>query len=569
MAIRTFTVVVCLLGLLTGISAPGVAGEHVESPEGLVVGGGPVTAPPWVAAIVDASVADPVAGLVCGGSLVDAEWVLTAGHCIDGLDVRDIEVVVGSDALRDGTRLAVGEAVVHPDYGDDRARGDLALLRLASPTTQEPLEIATAPDTLLAVPGAPAMLYGWGATDPAGATFPGDLHLAVVTVSADADCSESAYVDPQAAVRMCAGGEGVGACTGDSGGPLAVWSDGRAVQVGVVSAGIDPCGSAGFDEYVEVAAYAPWIAAVTGGADAGLVGRIGGSAEEVAVALSRLGYAPGQRIAFVATSSTFPDGLAGGALAAGAGPLLLTPTSSVPRGVLAELRRLRPDVIVAIGGEAAISAQAERQLEGVADTVRLAGTDRYATAARVADAWGDTVSRVYVATGENYPDALAAVPTAFGDGPVVLTRRDRLPGVTADLIRSVAPREIVIIGGPAAVGATVEEELSVLGPTRRVAGADRYATAALLATDETASPAPPYVFVTTGRDFPDALVAGVAAARVTSPLLLADGPLTADAVNALRTLGPDRAVAVGPDERLPHEVVDDLNLHLTAGSTAR
>ena len=559
---RTLSVALSVFALLTISALPA---HTVATPrssggtEGLATDGRAAMAPGWMGAVFDASTQDAASGLRCGASLVAAQWLLTAGHCVDGLAAEDVQVVMGAGVLGQADRLEAAEIVIHPDYDPDRTRGDLALIRLADRVEYPPVELASADDLLTATPGSAATLYGWGATDPNGSIFPEQLQSSDVIVRADAACRENAHSDPHAAVRLCAGQQNAGACAGDSGGPLIAAVDDRQVQVGVVSAGVDPCGSSAYDEYVETAAYRPWIASVTGLGTAPLVTRVGGTVEEVSVMLSRLSYGSGHSVAFLATSSAFPDGLAGGALAAGIGPLLLTPSDAIPTAVLAELQRLGPRRIMVLGGQAAVSAQAQHQLEGIASVTRIAGEDRYATAAAVAGAWVGDVRRVFVATGANYPDALAAVPVAFGDGPVLLSRANGVPAVTLAAIAELQPEEIVLLGGEAVLHDAVARQLEAFAPTRRLAGSNRYATAASVATDATAFTDPPFVFVTSGRGFGDALAAGVAAARFRSPLLLADGPLPAAVDDALVALHPDRAVVVGSDERLPHEVFTALD----------
>jgi hypothetical protein len=89
---------------------------------------------------------------------------------------------------------------------------------------------------------------------------------------------------------------------------------------------------------------------------------------------------------------------------------------------------------------------------------------------------------VYVATGENFPDGLASgPPAALAKGPILLVRQNSIPSATATELRRLAPDKIIIVGGPAVVSQQVENDLAAFAATvERVAGSDRYATAALL-----------------------------------------------------------------------------------------
>lgn len=97
-------------------------------------------------------------------------------------------------------------------------------------------------------------------------------------------------------------------------------------------------------------------------------------------------------------------------------------------------------------------------MAGATDTEPLAGTDRFATAAAIGAArFAPGVDVAFVATGEDFPDALAAGPAAAVAGaPILLVARDALPGVTAAELDRLAPRGIVVLGGTAAVAPEVE-----------------------------------------------------------------------------------------------------------------
>ena len=86
---------------------------------------------------------------------------------------------------------------------------------------------------------------------------------------------------------------------------------------------------------------------------------------------------------------------------------------------------------------------------------RLAGSDRYGTAAAVAQQFGSATS-VYVPSGENFPDALAAAAVAGAAGvPVLLTRGDRLPDPIRAQLTRLRPQAAYILGGPTVVTNTV------------------------------------------------------------------------------------------------------------------
>ncbi|MEO8470199.1 MAG: cell wall-binding repeat-containing protein [Chloroflexota bacterium] len=203
----------------------------------------------------------------------------------------------------------------------------------------------------------------------------------------------------------------------------------------------------------------------------GTVTRIAGvDRYATAAAISATSFASGVPIAYVATGQKFPDALAGAVAATlGPGPMLLVPGETIPPVVAAELGRLNAARIVVLGGTSVVSTGVQTALAGyTAGTVtRIAGIDRYATAAAISAAHFDPgVSVVYIATGDNYPDALSgAVAAALGPGPVLLVAGGTIPPAVVTELKRLKPGRIVILGGVAVVSAGLQTKLaSYLGP---------------------------------------------------------------------------------------------------------
>jgi putative cell wall-binding protein len=160
---------------------------------------------------------------------------------------------------------------------------------------------------------------------------------------------------------------------------------------------------------------------------------------------------------FMATGASFPDAL-GGSAAAGRlqGPLLLTTRDTLTYPTSMALINGKPDKVVILGGESVIGRAVVSQIHHDAPgaTVeRWAGFDRYATAAVISSkTYPQGATTAYLASGANYPDALAGGPVAARAGaPLLLTRRDCVPApVLAELARLGATR-IVVLGGVGAV----------------------------------------------------------------------------------------------------------------------
>lgn len=244
-------------------------------------------------------------------------------------------------------------------------------------------------------------------------------------------------------------------------------------------------------------------------------------ATAVAAAESK-GYFRLHEPVLVATGQDFADALAAGPAAYGphAGDLLLTARDRLPEVTTNRLEEEQPSTVYLVGGRETVSEDVEAQLLRYAgDVVRVAGPTRYHTTAAVSETFFDTEGDVVLATGEDYPDALAGTPLARRvGGPVLLTGRDALPSPTEEELRRLAPDRVFVMGGTAAVSEAVVDRIrQVTGANvPRVAGANRYETAAEAAELVGGL----HVFAATGQDFPDALAGGALAGMGPNPVLL-------------------------------------------------
>ncbi|MFD4671557.1 S1 family peptidase [Lentzea sp. NPDC058450] len=172
---------------------------------------------PWVVYLASTS-----GSQFCGGTLVKANKVVTAAHCVSGRSASSTRVVHGRDDKQStaGTVASVTRIWVHPSYRSATAGFDVAVLTLDRNINSATLPLATTADTALYAAGNSALILGWGTTSSGGSASR-YLLKANVPLTSDATC-RTAYPQYSNSSMVCAGFPqgGTDTCQGDSGGPL-------------------------------------------------------------------------------------------------------------------------------------------------------------------------------------------------------------------------------------------------------------------------------------------------------------------------------------------------------------
>lgn len=208
------TAAAAAVGLMT--TAPAPASADVSP---YIVGGtrASIAETPWVVYLASSS-----GSQFCGGTLVKANKVVTAAHCVSGRSAASTRVVWNREDKQSsaGTVATVSRIWVHPNYTTATAGNDVAVLTLGTNITSTYLPLATPSDTALYAAGTEATVLGWGTTC-SGCSASRYLLKATVPVTSDATC-RAAYAQYSSTAMVCAGRPqgGVDTCQGDSGGPM-------------------------------------------------------------------------------------------------------------------------------------------------------------------------------------------------------------------------------------------------------------------------------------------------------------------------------------------------------------
>lgn len=168
--------------------------------------------------------------------------------------------------------------------------------------------------------------------------------------------------------------------------------------------------------------------------------------------------------AILAYGKNFPDALAAAPFAAQNGfPILLTETNKMPYATKNFLKNHNIKNIIIIGGDKVISSTIENELKSDYNVTRISGSGRYETATKIITDLNQTPKKVFIANGNNFPDALTgAVLAAKEKAPLLLVQKDTVPEATKNIFKKYTIEEFYVFGGDAVVSDSIIFDITMI-----------------------------------------------------------------------------------------------------------
>nr|AYV99613.1 venom polypeptide [Dolopus genitalis] len=219
--------------------------------------------------IVSIQLNNPYYPHFCGGSIINENWILTAGHCLKDKVISDIKIHAGRYDLKvseEGDQLrSIDYYKIHELYAGGPTPNDIALIYTAKPFVWTKFVKPISLPEKDAIPKGIAELFGWGliySTGQGKVKFPDVLQTATLPLTSFGECKKyfgSAIDETNVCTESTS--KGMTACSSDSGGPLTQKnSKNENVVIGIVSWGKMMCGQPNDKSvYVRVSAFIDWI----------------------------------------------------------------------------------------------------------------------------------------------------------------------------------------------------------------------------------------------------------------------------------------------------------------------
>lgn len=284
--------------------------------------------------------------------------------------------------------------------------------------------------------------------------------------------------------------------------------------------------------------------------------RIGGSDRiETSVLLSKQKFTNAETV-IIASANNFPDALSASALANKyKAPILLANHDKVSKSVLDEVKRLGAKKVIVVGGESSISENVANTLKSSVNIERLAGNNRYETSRKIAEKLMNNGmdKALILVDGRNYPDALSSSALVHkNNAPILLVSDTADARENIEFAKKSNRLPKIIVGGTNSVGKDIESQVS---DTTRISGTDRYETSRKIADMALSKGA--NVYLSTGRNYADAVASGGVIALEKSSLVLVDEN-NSNISNIKNKFEPKSVTVIGGVNSISNKLLMDL-----------
>jgi trypsin len=267
--LTTSSFVVAVLATLSSFACTQAVDEGTVETQDKIVGGQEATPGefPGIVALYSGT------SQVCGGTLVAANWVVSAGHCV----IRPTQpnggitkIVIGRHKLSvatDGESINVKRAIRHEGYNSSTLVNDISLFELETASTKPLAKLISNEQAAGIVAAAMTTVAGWGTTREGGR--PSDVLMKVdVPVIANDVCKTYPRYNNVSDGMICAGYAegGKDSCQGDSGGPLYMKVNDEWLHIGLTSWGIGCARANAPGVYTRTTTHLEWLKEKSGGA---------------------------------------------------------------------------------------------------------------------------------------------------------------------------------------------------------------------------------------------------------------------------------------------------------------
>lgn len=276
------------------------------------------------------------------------------------------------------------------------------------------------------------------------------------------------------------------------------------------------------------------------------------------IAISREGWNQSD-YAILTSGENYPDALSAAPLAKKYNcPIILTSKYSLSNDIMSELKRLNVKEVFVLGGTGVISNDIDSQLSYINIKVtRLSGIDRYETSSKIAENLG-THDEIFIASGEDFTDALSAAPIAsIKNVPILLSPKDNLSRNIVNFINGKSVHKSYVVGDTNSLSQNIFNSVANLN-AERIDGTDKYDRNINVINKFKEQINFNTVFIASGNDFPDSLSGSALAAKTNSPVILVNNYNIDKVKDYIKDKDVRNIVVLGGEGVIPNSIKESL-----------